>query len=140
MRLDKFAQASSDPSSPVIGRRMGAALAKATTLIEALPWLERFAGAIVVVKFGGNAMIDDDLKRAFAADMVFLQRCAKDIQAFPGNPTADVKNDTVFQRKSVDSARHGRAACCPLPHWQTERQPQLTENAAKAQTQSPATR
>ena len=46
---------------------------KAEVLIEALPWLERFAGALFVVKYGGNAMIDDDLKRAFAQDMVFLR-------------------------------------------------------------------
>ncbi|MBY4111144.1 acetylglutamate kinase [Rhodococcus fascians] len=46
---------------------------KAFTLAEALPWLQRFSGKIVVVKYGGNAMIDDDLKRAFAADMVFLR-------------------------------------------------------------------
>jgi acetylglutamate kinase len=48
------------------------ALAKAATLIEALPWLERFHGQIVVVKYGGNAMIDADLRRAFAQDVVFL--------------------------------------------------------------------
>jgi acetylglutamate kinase len=47
---------------------------KAEVLIEALPWLQRFAGAIVVVKYGGNAMIDEDLKRAFAQDMVFLRQ------------------------------------------------------------------
>ncbi|MFZ0157463.1 MAG: acetylglutamate kinase [Kineosporiaceae bacterium] len=46
---------------------------KAHVLIEALPWLQRFAGAIVVVKYGGNAMVDDELKRAFAQDMVFLR-------------------------------------------------------------------
>ncbi|TJZ74867.1 acetylglutamate kinase [Rhodococcus oryzae] len=46
---------------------------KAHVLAEALPWLERFHGKIVVVKYGGNAMIDDDLKRAFAADMAFLR-------------------------------------------------------------------
>jgi acetylglutamate kinase len=46
---------------------------KAATLIEALPWLMRFAGATVVVKYGGNAMVDDGLRRAFAADMVFLR-------------------------------------------------------------------
>ena len=42
-------------------------------LVEALPWLQRFHGAIVVVKYGGNAMIDDELQRAFAEDMVFLR-------------------------------------------------------------------
>jgi len=46
---------------------------KAATLVEALPWLERFRGALVVVKYGGNAMIDDDLKRAFAQDVAFLR-------------------------------------------------------------------
>lgn len=45
---------------------------KAATLIEALPWLKRFHGQIIVVKFGGNAMVDEDLGRAFAEDMVFL--------------------------------------------------------------------
>ncbi|WP_335985539.1 acetylglutamate kinase [Glycomyces sp. MUSA5-2] len=49
-----------------------AALGKAETLIEALPWLQRFTGSIVVVKYGGNAMINPELQAAFAADMVFL--------------------------------------------------------------------
>ncbi|MDR3107348.1 MAG: acetylglutamate kinase [Bifidobacteriaceae bacterium] len=55
----------------------GAALSadqKAAVLIEALPWLEKFGGAVVVVKYGGNAMVDDTLKAAFAEDMVFLRR------------------------------------------------------------------
>src|SRR6187455_3177709 len=46
---------------------------KAMTLVEALPWLERFRGALVVVKYGGNAMVDDELKAAFAQDIVFLR-------------------------------------------------------------------
>ena len=50
-----------------------AALAKAATLVEALPWLKRFAGRTVVIKYGGNAMIDDSLKASFAADVVFLK-------------------------------------------------------------------
>jgi acetylglutamate kinase len=57
----------------VNGRDLGIALGKATTLIEALPWLANFHGATVVVKYGGNAMVDAELKRAFAADMVFLR-------------------------------------------------------------------
>ncbi|MGV8965501.1 MAG: acetylglutamate kinase [Cellulomonas sp.] len=47
---------------------------KAEVLIEALPWLQRFSGALVVIKYGGNAMTDDTLKRAFAQDMVFLKQ------------------------------------------------------------------
>ena len=48
-------------------------LEKAGVLIEALPWLERFHGATVVIKYGGNAMINPELQQAFAADMVFLR-------------------------------------------------------------------
>ena len=46
---------------------------KVAVLIEALPWLERFQGATVVIKFGGNAMVDDELIRAFAQDVVYLR-------------------------------------------------------------------
>ncbi|MGJ3192448.1 acetylglutamate kinase [Paenarthrobacter nitroguajacolicus] len=45
---------------------------KAGTLIEALPWIQRFAGTTMVIKYGGNAMVNDDLRRAFAEDIVFL--------------------------------------------------------------------
>ncbi len=47
--------------------------AKARTLAAALPWLKQYHGKIVVVKYGGNAMTDDTLKRAFAEDVVFLR-------------------------------------------------------------------
>ncbi len=53
--------------------RHEAALAKAGLLVEALPWLERFHGRTIVVKFGGNAMTDQALQEAFAADVVFLR-------------------------------------------------------------------
>ena len=46
---------------------------KAATLAGALPWLKKYHGKVVVVKYGGNAMIDEDLKRAFAEDIVFLR-------------------------------------------------------------------
>lgn len=42
-------------------------------LIEALPYIQRFANAIVVIKFGGNAMVDADLSRTFAEDIVLLR-------------------------------------------------------------------
>lgn len=45
---------------------------KAATLIEALPWIQRFAGTTMVIKYGGNAMVNEDLRRAFAEDVVFL--------------------------------------------------------------------
>jgi acetylglutamate kinase len=49
------------------------ALAKAATLIEALPWLEQLHGKTVVIKFGGHAMTDEALCAAFAQDVVFLR-------------------------------------------------------------------
>src|SRR5690606_736066 len=53
--------------------RLASAAEKAGVLIEALPWLQRFHGATVVIKYGGNAMVDGELKAAFAQDMVFLR-------------------------------------------------------------------
>ncbi|WP_104107495.1 acetylglutamate kinase [Nocardioides sp. 616] len=47
--------------------------AKAATLAAALPWLKRYHGKTIVVKYGGNAMTDDSLKRAFAEDIAFLR-------------------------------------------------------------------
>ncbi|BDS48875.1 acetylglutamate kinase [Rhodoluna sp. KAS3] len=46
---------------------------KAETLIESLPWLQAFHGKVVVVKFGGNAMVDEALQKAFAEDMAYLR-------------------------------------------------------------------
>lgn len=47
-------------------------IAKAETLIEALPWLERYVGSVIVVKYGGNAMINEELKHAVMRDIVLL--------------------------------------------------------------------
>ena len=51
---------------------MSDAQSKAGTLIEALPWIQRFAGTTMVIKYGGNAMVNEELRRAFAEDVVFL--------------------------------------------------------------------
>ena len=45
----------------------------ARILTEALPYIRRFHGKTIVVKFGGNAMVDDDLKRSFARDIVLMK-------------------------------------------------------------------
>jgi acetylglutamate kinase len=49
------------------------AAVKAAVLIESLPWLKRFHDQTIVVKFGGNAMVDEALQRSFAEDMVYLR-------------------------------------------------------------------
>src|SRR5690606_35598616 len=49
------------------------AATRAAVLVEALPYIQEFAGRTLVVKFGGNAMVDDALARSFAADVVLLR-------------------------------------------------------------------
>jgi len=46
----------------------------ARVLIEALPYIQRFADKTVVIKYGGNAMVDEDLKKSFARDVVLLKQ------------------------------------------------------------------
>jgi acetylglutamate kinase len=48
---------------------------RAAVLTGALPWLREFHGRVIVVKYGGHAMVDDACRRAFAEDMVFLRTC-----------------------------------------------------------------
>ncbi len=54
-------------------KRREAATVKAAALIEALPWLDRFHGQTVVIKYGGHAMTDEVLRAGFAQDLVFLR-------------------------------------------------------------------
>ena len=64
-----------------------AAALKAATLIESLPWLETFSGKIIVIKFGGNAMISEELTAAFAEDMVYLRHVGiKPVVVHGGGP------------------------------------------------------
>jgi acetylglutamate kinase len=65
--------ATQSPATPGTRESFEVAQAKAATLIEALPWLDRFHGQTVVIKYGGHAMTDEPLRRAFAQDVVFLR-------------------------------------------------------------------
>src|SRR5690625_6974016 len=56
-------------------RDMSRAADKAAVLIEALPWIQKFSGTTMVIKYGGNAMVSDELRAAFVEDMVFLHHC-----------------------------------------------------------------
>jgi acetylglutamate kinase len=80
------------------------ALAKAATLVEALPWLERFHGKVVVVKYGGNAMTDDALRKAFADDIVFLRLAGlKPVVVHGGGPQIS----TMLDRLGIASEFRG---------------------------------
>jgi acetylglutamate kinase len=72
------------------------AVSKAATLIEALPWLEQFYGKIVVLKYGGNAMTDHDLRVAFAQDVVFLRYAGlRPVVVHGGGPQINAQLDRL---------------------------------------------
>ncbi|MEV0276139.1 acetylglutamate kinase [Streptomyces sp. NPDC050610] len=76
--------------------RKHTALPKARTLIEALPWLTRHNGKTVVIKFGGNAMVDEELKAAFAQDVVFLRQAGlKPVVVHGGGPQITAQFDRL---------------------------------------------
>lgn len=77
---------------------------KAEVLLEALPWLQEFHGALVVIKYGGNAMIDDTLKAAFAHDMVFLKQVGlRPVIVHGGGPQIS----TMLARLGIESEFKG---------------------------------
>ncbi|MCS6711104.1 acetylglutamate kinase [Brachybacterium sp. EF45031] len=80
------------------------ARAKSEVLIEALPWMQRFRGRIVVVKYGGNAMIDDELKRAFAADVVFMRSVGIHVVVVHGGGP---QISAMLERLGVESSFRG---------------------------------
>jgi acetylglutamate kinase len=60
-------------TQPSVGRaRLASTMGKARILMEAMPYIKRFSGAIVVIKYGGSAMVDEDLQSSFAADVALL--------------------------------------------------------------------
>ncbi len=95
--------------SVISSRDLGIALGKASTLIEALPWLERFYGSTVVVKYGGNAMDGqgpgtNEVQRTFAADLVFLRYVGlKPVVVHGGGPQISA----MLTRLGIDSEFRG---------------------------------
>ena len=80
------------------------ALTKAAILIEALPWLEQYVGKVMVIKYGGNAMVDDELKAAFAQDIVFLRLVGvKPVVVHGGGPQISA----MLKRLGIESEFRG---------------------------------
>lgn len=81
-----------------------AAAIKAATLIESLPWLKKFNDQIIVVKFGGNAMVSEELTRAFAEDMVYLRTVGiKPVVVHGGGPQIT----KMLERLGIESEFRG---------------------------------
>ncbi|WP_144794217.1 acetylglutamate kinase [Kocuria palustris] len=84
--------------------RIAAARAKAGVLMEALPWIRRFSGAVMVFKYGGNAMVSEPLREAFAADMVFLREVGiRPVVVHGGGPQID----RMLERMGIASQFRG---------------------------------
>ncbi len=78
--------------------------AKARTLAAALPWLKAYHQKIIVVKYGGNAMTDDALKRAFAEDIAFLRFAGfRPVVVHGGGPQIS----TMLDRLGIESEFKG---------------------------------
>ncbi|MFT6534563.1 MAG: acetylglutamate kinase [Alpinimonas sp.] len=81
-----------------------AAAVKAATLIESLTWLKKFRDEIIVVKFGGNAMVSEELTRAFAEDMVYLRTVGiKPVVVHGGGPQIS----KMLERLGIESEFRG---------------------------------
>jgi acetylglutamate kinase len=87
-------------------------IATARTLSEALPYMQRYAGAVVVVKFGGNAMGDDDAMAEFARDIVLMRQVGiNPVVVHGGGPMINemltklsIKSDFVRGKRVTDKA------------------------------------
>ncbi|HET7357659.1 MAG TPA: acetylglutamate kinase [Nocardioidaceae bacterium] len=94
----------SNGNGPELSGWRARALAKAAVLTEALPWLEQFHGKTVVIKYGGNAMVDDQLKQAFAEDIVFLRYAGlRPVVVHGGGPQISA----MLDRLGIDSEFKG---------------------------------
>ncbi|GAA2295305.1 acetylglutamate kinase [Actinomadura luteofluorescens] len=87
------------PGAQMRKNRMGV-MGKAETLIKALPWLERFHGTTVVIKYGGHAMTDERLRHSFAEDVVFLRYAGlRPVVVHGGGPQINA----ALARNGIDS-------------------------------------
>lgn len=82
-------------------------LDKASTLREALPYMRRYAGRTVVIKFGGHAMVDPNLIAAFASNVVLLQQVGmRPVVVHGGGPQISKKLEQLkIKTKSINGRR-----------------------------------
>jgi len=80
---------------------------KAQTLIDSAPWIRKFQGQILVIKFGGNAMVDQALQQAFAEDIAYLQLVGiKPVVVHGGGPQISAKlAESGIESKFIDGLR-----------------------------------
>ncbi|MET4782028.1 acetylglutamate kinase [Glaciihabitans sp. UYNi722] len=87
-----------------MGAHSSHASVKAAALIESLTWLKRYQGQTIVVKFGGNAMVNEELKQAFAEDMVYLRQVGvRPVVVHGGGPQISAE----LERRGIPSEFRG---------------------------------
>ena len=85
-------------------QRLLAAQDKAEVLVQALPWIREFAGQTIVVKYGGNAMVNDELKQAFVHDIMFFHHVGlKPVVVHGGGPQIN----SMLKRLGIESEFRG---------------------------------
>ncbi len=95
---------------------------KVAVLTGALPWLREFHGNVVVIKYGGHAMVDDECRRAFAEDMVFLRTCGILPVVVHGGGPQITEMLTRLGYFVTESSEHFAEYC---PHFIRRDQPEL---------------
>jgi len=82
-------------------------LTTANVLTEALPYIQKFAGKTIVVKYGGNAMVEDELKKSFARDVVLMKAVGMNpVVVHGGGPQiGDLLSRLNIESKFVDGYR-----------------------------------
>lgn len=81
-----------------------AAASKAAVLIESLTWLKKFSGKTIVIKFGGNAMVNENLMRSFAEDIVYLKHTGiKPVVVHGGGPQINA----MLEKLGIESEFQG---------------------------------
>ena len=80
---------------------------RAEVLVEALPYIQEYAGKIIVVKYGGNAMINEDLKQAVIEDIVLLNLVGIKVVLVHGGPEiSEMLKKTGKESKFVKGLRY----------------------------------
>ncbi len=101
MAQDKIQE--NQPSSATPKAPMESLVQRASTLMEALPYIRKFHGKVIVIKYGGHAMVDEELKKSFAKDIVMMRYIGMiPILVHGGGPQIG----KVLQKMGIESKFH----------------------------------
>lgn len=82
---------------------------RAQVLVQALPYIQKYAGKTVVVKYGGNAMINEELKEAVMSDIVLMQSVGINVVLVHGG------GPEISSMLKRSARRVGLSMACAIP-------------------------